>query len=1112
MSNVNIMNLQVAISLDGTEYLPVVQGGTTKRVTALNIANTATGFVPTSRVINAGVGLSGGGALTTDITLDFAPGTQLSIATTQAADDRYVIYQDSSGLPRTLTFTNSMKAINTLAASPALDLTADKFVVYRASDGLTYAATASQISLAAGNVPAGGTTGQVLAKNSSTNYDTSWINNSITLNALSLAGNPTAGTTTSTSVTLGSTLTFVSTSLRTVAGTGDVTWAANSFATTIAANAVTNSKFRQSAALTVVGNATNATADVADIAGTANQVLRVNGAGTALAFGSIDLAQSATVGTSILPVSNGGTGVASTTAYALLAGGTTSTGALQSLSGVGTSGQILVSNGAAALPTWQTSTSALGQALTKVDDTNVTLSLGGAPTTALLSATSLTLGWTGQLGLTRGGTAASLTASNGGIVYSTASAMAILAGTATAGQHLQSGSSAAPSWTTATFPSTAAAGTILAAGTANTITATATPTLGASGTTLGTLGFAGNTSGTVTVRPQAAAGTPTLTFPNASGTFAVSATAPITLDATTGAIAVTGSALTKVDDTNVTLTLGGTPTTALLAATSLTLGWTGQLGLTRGGTAASLTASNGGIVYSTASAMAILSGTATAGQILRSGSSAAPSWSTATYPATTTINQLLYSSAANVIGGLATTNGGILNADSSGVPSMTVSPTLGVQQTTRGSLILANTAAGAFPATIQSSNVATVATTLTLPPDAGSSGSVLSTNGSGTLTWASVAGTGDVTAAANFGTDNILIRSDGTGKGVQGSGITIDDSNNVSGLASLALPTIPFSGIAAPINLSLAVSASASALTIAIKGANGSDASATNPVYIPYRSATGTTGTITWRTLNAASSIVVSSGSTLGITSSTAFRIWVVMFDDAGTLRPGVIVCGTSSSSQARICALANLSLASSTAEGGAGAADSAQTFYTGTAVTSKPYSILGYAEWSATGVTAGTWTTTNLSLIQTYGPGVKLPGDIVQIVSAYSASGSSATTTTFTDVTGSTMAITLTSPANFTKIQYTGSAKAAAGGAGVNTEVFNTIARGGTQIGPQSQAGVVSGAGTNFVSDGNASLTFIDFPNSAASISYTCQQKGLNTSGACTTSGIYGCVAEIMV
>lgn len=40
---------------------------------------------------------------------------------------------------------------------------------------------------------------------------------------------------------------------------------------------------------------------------------------------------------------------------------------------------------------------------------------------------------------------------------------------------------------------------------------------------------------------------------------------------------VSASALTKVDDTNVTLTLGGTPGTALLQSVSLTLGWTGTL-------------------------------------------------------------------------------------------------------------------------------------------------------------------------------------------------------------------------------------------------------------------------------------------------------------------------------------------------------------------------------------------------------------------------------------------------------------------------------------------------------------------------------------------------------
>jgi hypothetical protein len=139
----------------------------------------------------------------------------------------------------------------------------------------------------------------------------------------------------------------------------------------------------------------------------------------------------------------------------------------------------------------------------------------------------------------------------------------------------------------------------------------------------------------------------------------------------------TASALTANNDTNVTITLGGTPTTALLHAASITMGWTGQLSLTRGGTNASLTASNGGIFYSTASAGAILAGTATANQVLLSGSSTTPAWSTATYPATTTINQLLYSSSANVIGGLATANSATLYTSTTGVPAFTGSMTNG---------------------------------------------------------------------------------------------------------------------------------------------------------------------------------------------------------------------------------------------------------------------------------------------------------------------------------------------------------------------------------------------------------------------------------------------------
>lgn len=52
-----------------------------------------------------------------------------------------------------------------------------------------------------------------------------------------------------------------------------------------------------------------------------------------------------------------------TTAYAVICGGTTATGAVQPIASVGTSGQVLTSNGAGALPTMQTAPTAGGLVL-----------------------------------------------------------------------------------------------------------------------------------------------------------------------------------------------------------------------------------------------------------------------------------------------------------------------------------------------------------------------------------------------------------------------------------------------------------------------------------------------------------------------------------------------------------------------------------------------------------------------------------------------------------------------------------------------------------------------------------------------------------------------------
>jgi hypothetical protein len=84
----------------------------------------------------------------------------------------------------------------------------------------------------------------------------------------------------------------------------------------------------------------------------------ITGATVKLSGGTTGLtttAVSATEGdlTGTLIVANGGTGKTTFTAYSVVCAGTTATGVFQNVVGVGSSGQILTSNGAAALPTWQ---------------------------------------------------------------------------------------------------------------------------------------------------------------------------------------------------------------------------------------------------------------------------------------------------------------------------------------------------------------------------------------------------------------------------------------------------------------------------------------------------------------------------------------------------------------------------------------------------------------------------------------------------------------------------------------------------------------------------------------------------------------------------------------
>ena len=92
-----------------------------------------------------------------------------------------------------------------------------------------------------------------------------------------------------------------------------------------------------------------------------------------------------------IPVNKGGSGDASFTAYAPLAGGTTTTAALQSLSsGMSNSGYVLASNGSSSPPTWR-SPSGMSGSVVQVIYASTTSSVAGSGATYITTGLSATI-------------------------------------------------------------------------------------------------------------------------------------------------------------------------------------------------------------------------------------------------------------------------------------------------------------------------------------------------------------------------------------------------------------------------------------------------------------------------------------------------------------------------------------------------------------------------------------------------------------------------------------------------------------------------------------------------------------------------------------------------
>lgn len=153
-------------------------------------------------------------------------------------------------------------------------------------------------------------------------------------------------------------------------------------------------------------------------------------------------------------------------------------------------------------------------------------------------------------------------------------------------------------------------------------------------------------------------------------------------------------------------------------------------------------------------------------------------------------------------------------------------------------------------------------------------------------------------------------------------------------------------------NVGLATSVSSNALTIALKTSDGStNASGGDPASIAFRSSTITSGAFNVRSITGALSITVSSGSTLGHADGVDQNIYVYALDNSGTVELAVASV-----------VLDEAKLYSTTAEGGAGGADSNAVLYSTTARTGVPIRLIGKLVSNQT--TAGTWAANMIEVV----------------------------------------------------------------------------------------------------------------------------------------------------
>lgn len=209
----------------------------------------------------------------------------------------------------------------------------------------------------------------------------------------------------------------------------------------------------------------------------------------------------------------------------------------------------------------------------------------------------------------------------------------------------------------------------------------------------------------------------------------------------------------------------------------------------------------------------------------------------------------------------------------------------------------------------------------------------------------------------DFGSDLTLsakqscrVRYDGTDGRWKLLASTAGSAVSDAAVLAVKLAGSAFSARTGMINGAIVESHTGNAATFAIKTLAGTDPSAVDPVRVVFQ--TGAGGFVV-RDITAALSVTISSGSTMGAVSGAVFRLWHLLIDTGSAVVLGVVNCVSTDTS---VLGLHEGVAISTTAESGAGAADSSQVIYSAAAQTSKFMCLAGYSDYDSGLTTAGTW------------------------------------------------------------------------------------------------------------------------------------------------------------